>query len=78
MEDLSMVNRWEAENGIINFVEGKTGNSIVDLGKMHLHQLSKQHALARFVMFWLSRLPLPGISRCSRAVADMVVALPAL
>ena len=78
MDDLSMVNRWEAEKVIISFVKGKTGESIVDLGKMHLHQLSKQHALEGLVMSWLSRMPLPSISRCSRAVADMVVALPAL
>jgi hypothetical protein len=31
MDDLSMVNRWEAEKVIISFVEGKTGKSIVDL-----------------------------------------------
>jgi hypothetical protein len=45
---------------------------------MHFHQLSKRHALVGPVMFRLSRLPLPSISRCSRAVADMVVALSAV
>jgi hypothetical protein len=31
MDDLFMVNRWEAEKVIISFVKGNTGKSIVDL-----------------------------------------------